>query len=305
MARVRLRESVRVLETAYDAGITHFDVARSYGYGAAESAVGAFAAGHRDRVTITTKFGIAPPARSPVLDAAKLVARGLVALHPGLRTRLRARAARMVTGGYFAPEDARRSLETSLRALRTDYVDLLLLHDCSPDDVRSPGLLDFLDACVARGQVRAFGVATSREAARDVVAHTPAFARVVQVPDDPLRGGGPVRTADASPALEITHSVLGRTFRVVTERLRRAPADRAAWSRALGADCGDPSVIGRLLLRAALARNPTGVVLFSSLREPNIQANAALGTPDAADDARAARLLALASSVGAPGESAA
>ena len=42
MARLGRRESVRLLEVAYDSGITHFDTARSYGYGEAESAVGEF-----------------------------------------------------------------------------------------------------------------------------------------------------------------------------------------------------------------------------------------------------------------------
>ena len=53
MARLGRRESVRLLEVAHDSGITHFDTARSYGYGEAESAVGDFlvgTAGRGDRV---------------------------------------------------------------------------------------------------------------------------------------------------------------------------------------------------------------------------------------------------------------
>src|SRR5918997_1826870 len=40
MARTSRAESVRLLEEAFDAGVTHFDVARSYGYGEAESQAG-------------------------------------------------------------------------------------------------------------------------------------------------------------------------------------------------------------------------------------------------------------------------
>ncbi len=57
MARIKQKESVELLETAFEAGITHFDVARSYGYGEAEKAVGAFIADKRDQVTVTTKLG--------------------------------------------------------------------------------------------------------------------------------------------------------------------------------------------------------------------------------------------------------
>ena len=45
MARLGRRESVRLVEIAHDSGITHFDTARAYGYGEAESALGDFLAG--------------------------------------------------------------------------------------------------------------------------------------------------------------------------------------------------------------------------------------------------------------------
>jgi D-threo-aldose 1-dehydrogenase len=68
MARIGRRESVRLLHAAFDAGITHIDTARLYGYGAAESAVGDLLAGRRHQITVATKFGIFPPARSPMLQ---------------------------------------------------------------------------------------------------------------------------------------------------------------------------------------------------------------------------------------------
>ncbi len=56
-------DSTRLLETAFHAGIRHFDVAPAYGYGEAERCLGAFLARHPGEVTVTTKFGI-PPASS-------------------------------------------------------------------------------------------------------------------------------------------------------------------------------------------------------------------------------------------------
>ena len=53
-----------------------------------------------------------------------------------------------------------RSLETSLRELHTDYVDLLLLHEATLADAASKPLIDALQEQVARGTVRAFGVAS-------------------------------------------------------------------------------------------------------------------------------------------------
>src|SRR3954470_5130549 len=101
MGRIDRSGSVRLLETAFDAGVTHFDVARSYGYGEAESAVGEFLARHRGGVTITTKLGIAPPRRTPALRAARGAARRLAQATPRLRPLLRAGASRMVDEGRF------------------------------------------------------------------------------------------------------------------------------------------------------------------------------------------------------------
>src|SRR5438105_7640592 len=84
MARTGRAESIRLLEAAFDAGITHFDVARSYGYGEAESALGAFLAGRRDQVTVTTKLGLGPPRGSGLLKVAKVAARAAVAAAPPL-----------------------------------------------------------------------------------------------------------------------------------------------------------------------------------------------------------------------------
>lgn len=58
--RVSTRQSLVALGAAYDAGITLYDTARSYGYGQAETILGNFLRGRRDTVVISTKFGILP-----------------------------------------------------------------------------------------------------------------------------------------------------------------------------------------------------------------------------------------------------
>jgi aryl-alcohol dehydrogenase-like predicted oxidoreductase len=263
MARTTRAESVRLLEAAFDAGVTHFDVARSYGYGEAESAVGDLLARHRDAVTVTTKLGIAPPRRTAGLRAARTVARRLAAGSARLRPLLRAGASRMVSSGRFSVEEARASVERSLRELRTDAVDVLLLHDCEPGELHDD-LLEFLHGLVQAGDVRAFGVATGRDAAREIVADRPAFAPLVQVPD-PLLGPPPV---GLGPAV-VTHSVLAQGHGRVRESLGRA-------SIAVDVDVSDPAQLGRLLLALALRRNGNGTVLWSSRDVAHIRANAGL-----------------------------
>jgi len=51
-------ESLRTLAAAYDAGITHWDSADTYGLGHNESLIGQFLASHSARPVVATKFGI-------------------------------------------------------------------------------------------------------------------------------------------------------------------------------------------------------------------------------------------------------
>ncbi len=252
MARLGRRESVRLLEVAHESGITHFDTARAYGYGEAESAVGDFLAGRRDAVTVTTKVGLLPPRNSRGLRAAKAVARAAVSRAPALRARLRSRAEAMVVTGHFEPGAARLSLETSLRELRTEAVDVLLLHECRPADLETEGLLGFLQDVVREGKVRCFGLGTDRDSTRTILRERPAFARVAQVPrsalDGPLVEGDPV-----TGTAVITHSAVRTLLEPLREAMRSERRRRALVARA-----------GRRLhrsrgARAAAARRGTGI----------------------------------------------
>lgn len=171
--RLTRSERVRVLETAYESGITHFDTAPLYGGGAAEEALGAFLRGGSGRsVTIATKVGIRPP--STVSHALSRLAR-------------RPSPAR---GGLFAPGDVRASLEGSLRRLRASRIDLLLLHEVQASDI-DDALLETLAEAVAKGTVGELGIATSAGESAAILARAARFPAVVQTavsPDPPAVG---------------------------------------------------------------------------------------------------------------------
>jgi D-threo-aldose 1-dehydrogenase len=278
MARLGRRESVRLLETAHEAGITHFDTARAYGYGEAESAVGEFLSRHRESVTVATKLGMLPPRRSRSLAVAKRVARAAVGRAPAARRLLRRGAATMVRSGQFDPAQARSSLDTSLRELDVETVDLLLLHECRPADLETEGLFDFLQASVQAGKIRYFGIATDPASTALILADQPSFATVAQfehnVRDDTLAA-----VPDPGRTGVITHSAVREVIGPLTALLRD-PALRASWSQELELDLGRPGVPGRLLVAYALESNANGVVLFASTDEANIRANAALAGGD-------------------------
>jgi len=282
MARMGKKESVHLLEQAFDAGITHFDAARLYGYGEAEGALGSFLAGRRDQVTVTTKLGIDPPRRSRGLDLAKAAARRAVAVAPALRKAARSQAGRMVQGGRFGVDAARSSLETSLRELGTDRVDLLLLHECAVADITDE-LMDLLRGWVADGRVGAFGIATSPDETRAVLATRPDAAETVQ-----LANGITARHVESIPELTgravITHSAVGEGIERIHRHVTRSAQRAAEWTDAVGADCSDRRVLGELMLAWSVLANPEGVVLFSSRKSRRIRANAGLSAPDSRRD---------------------
>lgn len=273
-----------VLEAAFDVGIRHFDVARSYGLGAAEAQVGRFARGRRDQLILATKFGIDPGVAAR-LSPFQGPARRLIARLPALRRVVKHRAlAREASPRRYDAVEAKTSLETSLRELGTDHVDILFLHAPSGrDDVRIDDVCEFLEDARQRGLLRAWGVSGAPDPSIALIRRFP-VPTVLQVRDDPwLRSAS--RLSAAPDVTPVTFGVIGGVLEAVSAYLRGTPDSAARWSNAVGRDCSDARVIASLALRSALRANPHGAVLVGSTRPEHICAAAADAA--AAEDAAA------------------
>jgi D-threo-aldose 1-dehydrogenase len=261
----------RLLHAAYDAGIRHFDVAPMYGLGRAEPELGRFTRAHRPEVTIATKFGIRPTLAARGLAYAQRPVRRAFESKPAIRDQARVHAAApsrlfYEQGGYDA-RGARRSLQRSLRALKTDYVDLLLLHDPQPGSVRSDEVSSFLEDACAAGLIRSWGLAGAPETTGEVAASFPRIP-VLQLPDDIFAQS--LRRAPAGSAF-ITFGVISRSLARIVQYLTADESTRSRWERIIGADCGDPDITSAFLLRSALQANSSGVVLFGATQLPHIR----------------------------------
>ena len=158
MGRVGRRDSLRALSAALDAGITLFDTARSYGYGEGEGLLGEVLQGRRDSLVVCTKFGILPANRGNWKQKLKPLAQTAIRLFPALRKHARRQAAGQFQTGQFSLAVLRASLETSLRELKTDYVDMLLLHAAPVEVLDRDDLLQALDRLIESGKVRMAGI---------------------------------------------------------------------------------------------------------------------------------------------------
>lgn len=281
------RESLHLLEIAFDAGIRHFDVAPAYGHGIAERCLGKFLRGKIDQVTVTTKYGIVPPQHAGILDIARKTIRPLAQKIPVVRRSAAQASARLKTKARFSAEEARQSLENSLRQLGLDRVDMWLLHDVTATDLHDPSLLVFLQQKQQEGSIGAYGVGTERRNLAALWRSHREYCPVLQfecslLDDPPLFPG----------AFCIHHRSISGAFGTIQQAFQADPALCRRWSDAVDIDLADPQTLAALLLRASLAANSNGMVLFSSRVPAHIVANIRVAE-NPAWTSRAARFLEL------------
>jgi len=127
----RIDESLfqRAVARAIDSGITCFDTAEAYGMGASEEALARALVGRRNDVLIATKFGVSYEEMPNRRDS--------------------------------SPARVLASIDKSLQRLRTDHVDIYLVHWPDPETPLDE-TLGALDDIVRQGKARYIGVSNFR-----------------------------------------------------------------------------------------------------------------------------------------------
>src|SRR5258708_6925557 len=257
----------RVLETAFDAGVRHFDTARYYGYGDGEGILGRFLRGRRSAVTITTKFGIDPPRPTTALNVGLYFGRRVVRLLPGIRGFLQRGTQSLVKSGGFSVQQAQESLETRLRELGTDHIDFYLLHDYTAGEHHPDELLTFLEGCVKAGKIHSFGIGTGIENVMQALERQPRLCSILQFQNSVLTRNRDRLPQHNSDRLVITHGALGGSYRSILTFLGARKDVAKEWAAKLGCHRLDEATLSALMLKYAGDANPRGLVLFSS-RDP-------------------------------------
>jgi aryl-alcohol dehydrogenase-like predicted oxidoreductase len=262
------RHRQRLLAETFEQGIRHFDVARMYGLGAAERELGQFARGRRDQMVIATKFGIEASGAAGRLARLQSPARATVARFPALRRALKRRETAFHQPHHYDAATARASLETSLKALKTDYVDIFFIHGpVSGDSIDMDELGGALNELRRAGLIRAWGFAGDSRSCVELSQATSPSA-VLQIRDD-IFDKTPPQLEQGRPVITfgVLATALGRVLRHLSSNAERS----TQWTQAVGSDCNRPEVVAALLLQDALERNPTGTVLFSTTRPERVQ----------------------------------
>ena len=121
----------RFLNTVLDAGINFVDTAPDYGV--SEERIGRYLSARRAEFYLASKCGCAPIQHEDRLEVRHVWTRDVI----------------------------QRNIETSLRRLRTDYVDVLQFHGGDAETLEREGLIDLLRGFREQGVIRFLGVSSS------------------------------------------------------------------------------------------------------------------------------------------------
>ncbi len=123
-------DSLAAIRRARELGVTFFDTADSYGFGRSESLLGIVLSRQRQDVVIATKVGVARD------DEGKL-------------------------RKDFSRTHISHAVDGSLKRLRTDYIDLLQLHNPTLDELRRDDIHEAMDRLQEVGKIRFWGVSVT------------------------------------------------------------------------------------------------------------------------------------------------
>jgi len=262
--------SLKLLETAFDCGIRHFDVAPSYGLGSAEDVLGEFASHHRGEITITTKFGSARPLawQRVVVQWARVILRPVVSRASALkRPLIRTFTNHTPAGPKFEAAAMLRSLDISLRALRLERIDVFLLHEVGAGELTDELFLA-LERAEQDGKIGAWGIGSALQKLDRIADGPLTRARVLQfewAPTTSLQSKYP-------GTLVIVHQAIAGMFAPLRALLKNEILCRS-WSERVELDLTDRRELARMILAAALASNADGMVLFWSSNLDRVRAN--------------------------------
>jgi aryl-alcohol dehydrogenase-like predicted oxidoreductase len=125
------QEAERILNAVLDAGINFIDT--SYDYGLSEEYIGRFISHRRSEYFLATKCGCTVVNKGDHDETPHVWTKGNV-MH---------------------------NIEESLRRMKTDYVDLLQLHNPSVEQAENGGLVEVLKEIQATGKVRWIGISST------------------------------------------------------------------------------------------------------------------------------------------------
>ena len=235
-------ESERILNAVLDAGINFIDTAPDYG--ASEERIGRYISSRRAEYFLATKCGCDPRDKGDHIET------------PHVWTR----------------EQLLTNIQGSLERMRTDHVDVLQLHNPSPEQVRDGGLVEALREIRSQGLSRFIGISTT-------VPHLPVYVEMgvfdtFQIPYSCL---DPTHHESISLAGKagIGTIIRGGIARGGPEAETSQGPETDVWTKAGLKELLDGMTAAELILRYTLAHPHCDTTIVGTLNPDHLAANLA------------------------------
>jgi len=154
------KNALLVLETAFDCGVTYFDTAPIYSAGYSEKIIGNFQKNKRHKIQIATKFGLGNVKEIFLPISAAIYINRLRkgnATDSSITTSFKNEK---ISYRRIEKHQIEKSLYSSLKRLKTDFLDSFLLHEGLFDFLTDESLY-YLNTIKKEGKVKQLGLATN------------------------------------------------------------------------------------------------------------------------------------------------
>lgn len=207
------RTALDLVSAAADLGINFIDTADIYGQGDSEVVIGEAIRGCRDRFIVATKAGYRFGRTGGIVKMAKPLLKRVLRPFRYARTwvaavRTNAEATNVIAQD-FSPGYLVTAIDASLRRLRTDYLDILYLHDPPALFDLSDELRTVMEQTQRAGKVRHFGIAAAHDESVELVRRDPLF-RVAQTEVHPWRPAASTSALSAAGKGVVVHRVFAQ-----------------------------------------------------------------------------------------------
>ena len=241
--------AIKLLNQAFDKGINYFDTAPIYSKGYSEIILAKFLRHKREKVSVSSKFGLGN-VDIPMLPATLAVYLNQKIKPKGIKTSDKAAPTTIAFRRIDRP-DIEKSLTSSLKRLKTDYLDGFLLHEGLTDFLTDEAL-SYLHHIKTAGMVKKIGLATNYFNLKNDTQKQ--HWDILQYDDDPL-------SKEQQHFIELypehTH-IYHSTLKIINKENSTETASKN---------------MAGIILASEIVKNPNGRILFSTGNADHLKQN--------------------------------
>lgn len=150
-------EVIVTLERAFDLGITLFDTADIYGQGDSERMLGKVFGNRRKDVVLSTKAGLTIGPYQVIIRQVKPILQPILRRWRGARQRTTSLRQKSQASCYD-PAYIKGCFEASLTRLRTEWIDIFMLHNPPTSIENVEELINLMQSLQGQSKIRCYGV---------------------------------------------------------------------------------------------------------------------------------------------------